>query len=329
MATRSSRCATKLFAWPTGTTAPARTAHIIPSKARAAITHDQTPHTPCTPQLQESRRFNARCTHAGYGLDEHRDDRWYGPYPDMIRAIASKFGFIINITEPPLRVLAAGDAAFIGTNDTLEGDTFNITGSSFDACVFAAGLGYVDICVAEFGLTAARRRAADFYTVEGVAMCAAPPAASPCILPASKRVEISCPPPPLPPPPTSLSHTPLLLPSALTPLTPLPPLPPHPTPHINLPSQAHRSHPLSLGASGKAEPSLSQRLRRHPSCRQVPDRRDEDKGRRLPRAPRVRVPAVLVRHDEAQTRGAQTSQPVVSRAHLQLTRCVRTAHPRR
>ena len=73
-----------------------------------------------------------------------------------------------------MRVLAAADLGFRGTNDTVAADTWNLTGASFDQCAFAAGLGYVDICVAEFGLTAERRSATDFYTVEGVAMCAAP-----------------------------------------------------------------------------------------------------------------------------------------------------------
>lgn len=61
----------------------------------------------------------------GYG---HRDDEWYGPYPELITEMASRRGFAINITEPPAWIL---ERARLVTNET----------SSFTQCVFAAGLG--------------------------------------------------------------------------------------------------------------------------------------------------------------------------------------------
>ena len=89
-------------------------------------------------------------TEAGHG---HRDDQWYGPYPELIRRASRDIGFHINITEPPAWI----------TEKARE-----ITGSSsaFTGCTYAAGLGYVDVCVASFAINSARQMYADMLITE-------------------------------------------------------------------------------------------------------------------------------------------------------------------
>lgn len=76
--------------------------------------------------------------------------QWKGPIVEFINNAAFRGGFTINITEPPA-YLQAGSQQFFGGS------------SSFDFCVYAASLGYVDLCVAAYSITDRRAAATTFF----------------------------------------------------------------------------------------------------------------------------------------------------------------------
>ena len=84
--------------------------------------------------------------------DNIRDDRWYGPYVDLIQHVASAAGFVINITVIPQHVK---DTAARMTNSS----------SPSTHCAYAATLGYVDICVGSFTITTARTAFSRYFTI--------------------------------------------------------------------------------------------------------------------------------------------------------------------
>jgi len=83
---------------------------------------------------------------------EHRDGDWFGPFVDVIQAAAERAGFILNITEIPSLVRDLGRRQ---TNSS----------SAFTECVYATGLGYVDLCIGSFAVTAEREALSSFLTL--------------------------------------------------------------------------------------------------------------------------------------------------------------------
>jgi hypothetical protein len=70
------------------------------------------------------------------------NELWHGPAVDFVREAALVGGFNINITAPP-EWLRPNSEEFFGD-------------SSFDLCVFATSLGYLDLCVSGFTITEKR-----------------------------------------------------------------------------------------------------------------------------------------------------------------------------
>lgn len=76
--------------------------------------------------------------------------RWYGLAVNFVVQAASRAKFMIELTEPP---------AFLKAHAQLY---FNST-SNFDYCVYAAALGYVDFCVAQYTITDERASTIDWF----------------------------------------------------------------------------------------------------------------------------------------------------------------------
>ena len=76
--------------------------------------------------------------------------QWKGPIVEFINNAAFRGGFTINVTAPPAYLQAGSQQFFGGT-------------SSFDFCVYAASLGYVDLCVAAYSITDRRASATTFF----------------------------------------------------------------------------------------------------------------------------------------------------------------------
>jgi len=79
------------------------------------------------------------------------DQNWYGPLYKFIEDVAKEGGFQLNITRPP-EWLQEESKRFFGDSD-------------FDYCVYAAALGYVDMCVSAYSITNARSQVAKFFDV--------------------------------------------------------------------------------------------------------------------------------------------------------------------
>ena len=78
------------------------------------------------------------------------DDKWSGPIVSFIRESARLGEFRINVTEPPEWLRNESNNFFGGT-------------SSFDYCVYAATLGYVDFCVSAYTMTNKRSSVGTFF----------------------------------------------------------------------------------------------------------------------------------------------------------------------
>mmetsp|Transcript_41485 Transcript_41485/g.76652 ORF Transcript_41485/g.76652 Transcript_41485/m.76652 type:complete len:711 (-) Transcript_41485:257-2389(-) len=77
------------------------------------------------------------------------DDNWEGPIVDFVRNAAHEGGFYLNITSPP-NFLRVESQKYFGK-------------SSFDYCVYAAALGYVDLCVASYTIADKRASVTSFF----------------------------------------------------------------------------------------------------------------------------------------------------------------------
>lgn len=79
-------------------------------------------------------------------------DVWRGPCVEYIKNTAEYIGFEIEVTESP-SFLKNKSNEYFGTT------------SSFALCVFAASLGVVDLCVAQYSVTPDRSAATDFFVL--------------------------------------------------------------------------------------------------------------------------------------------------------------------
>ena len=80
-------------------------------------------------------------------------DQWRGPAVEYIRAAASLGNLSLASVTPPI-FLTDRARSFFGSS------------GSFDLCVYAASLGFVDLCVGEFSVTAERAAVAEWITLE-------------------------------------------------------------------------------------------------------------------------------------------------------------------
>mmetsp|Transcript_11479 Transcript_11479/g.25728 ORF Transcript_11479/g.25728 Transcript_11479/m.25728 type:complete len:818 (-) Transcript_11479:238-2691(-) len=77
------------------------------------------------------------------------NNMWRGPIVEFMNNAAFRGGFTLNVTAPP-PWLRDGSQRFFGS-------------SSFDYCVYAASLGYVDLCVAAYSITDKRAAVTTFF----------------------------------------------------------------------------------------------------------------------------------------------------------------------
>ena len=74
---------------------------------------------------------------------------WTGPMVEFLKDAATRGGFRLNITAPPMW-LREESAKFFGD-------------SSFDACVYATSLGYLDVCIGAYTITDKRASVTPFF----------------------------------------------------------------------------------------------------------------------------------------------------------------------
>ena len=79
----------------------------------------------------------------------HRDERWHGLVPELFADIAAEALFTINMTDAPAAVYDAAPGS-----------------GSFDQCVFAVSLGYLDLCVGMFSITTLRSTQTPFFVLQ-------------------------------------------------------------------------------------------------------------------------------------------------------------------
>ena len=77
------------------------------------------------------------------------NNMWKGPIVEFMNNAAFRGGFTINVTAPP-SWLREGSQRFFGP-------------SSFDYCVYATSLGYLDVCVAAYSITDKRAAVTTFF----------------------------------------------------------------------------------------------------------------------------------------------------------------------
>ena len=75
--------------------------------------------------------------------------QWTGPMVEFLKDAATRGGFRLNITSPPIW-LQHESAKFFGD-------------SSFDACVYATSLGYLDLCIGAYTITDKRASVTPFF----------------------------------------------------------------------------------------------------------------------------------------------------------------------
>jgi hypothetical protein len=81
---------------------------------------------------------------------------WYGPVVDFIREAAHQGEFFLNVMEPPLPELRNRSNAFFGGT------------SSFDFCIYTTALGYLDMCVGQYTVSAVRASSAEFFILDSL-----------------------------------------------------------------------------------------------------------------------------------------------------------------
>ena len=79
------------------------------------------------------------------------DNQWYGALVTFLNNAAQQGGFQLQVTAPP-EWLRAESAKFFGN-------------SSFDYCVYAVSLGYLDLCLADYAITSQRASVTPFFEV--------------------------------------------------------------------------------------------------------------------------------------------------------------------
>jgi hypothetical protein len=80
-------------------------------------------------------------------------EMWSGPVVNFVKQAANRSGFNLRLTAPP-EFLRNSSNEFFGSN------------SSFDFCVYATSLGYLDMCVAQYTVTDQRASSTDFLLLE-------------------------------------------------------------------------------------------------------------------------------------------------------------------
>jgi hypothetical protein len=84
-------------------------------------------------------------------------EKWSGPVVNFVKQAAFKGGFYINVTSPP-------DFLRNKSNEFFDSE------SSFDFCVYATALGYLDFCVAQYTVTNKRASVTPFLLLDSSAM---------------------------------------------------------------------------------------------------------------------------------------------------------------
>jgi len=80
-------------------------------------------------------------------------ERWSGPIVEFVKAAAVRGRFNLSVTEPP---------QFLRDNS----NEFFLSESSFDLCVYATSLGYLDLCVAQYTITDQRAASTSFMVLD-------------------------------------------------------------------------------------------------------------------------------------------------------------------
>jgi len=85
-----------------------------------------------------------------------QDGRWFGPFVDVVHEAAERAGVILNTTEIPQHVK---DVAKGVTNSSGYGS------ADHSDCIYAVGLGYLDVCICSLSITTDRQSLAKFHVV--------------------------------------------------------------------------------------------------------------------------------------------------------------------
>ena len=88
---------------------------------------------------------------AAQGAEGTHYGGWHGPAASFFAAVQRRAGFHVNLTTVPSHVLLASGSS-----------------SRFTQCVYAAALGYVDLCVGDFSITDSRNQLTPFYVVDNL-----------------------------------------------------------------------------------------------------------------------------------------------------------------
>ena len=76
-------------------------------------------------------------------------DSFYGPVIDFFEKVQKRAHFVVNMTQVPQEAIDAAQ-----------------TKSKFTQCVYATGMGYVDVCIGDFSITNSRNSITPFFTLE-------------------------------------------------------------------------------------------------------------------------------------------------------------------
>jgi hypothetical protein len=80
-------------------------------------------------------------------------EKWSGPVVNFVKQAANRSGFKLSLTAPP-EFLRNSSNEFFGSH------------SSFDFCVYATSLGYLDMCVAQYTVTDQRASSTEFLLLD-------------------------------------------------------------------------------------------------------------------------------------------------------------------